>query len=76
LHGLGIGHKVSRAGGQMGGENRHGKPQSEKATLVDVDVNVNLVNLRPIDICGKKNTLNECFKYLIYINIIQKFKKR
>jgi len=26
----------------MGGENRHGKPQSEKATLVDVDVNVNL----------------------------------
>jgi hypothetical protein len=28
----------------MGGENRHGKPQSEKATLVDVDVNVNLTH--------------------------------
>jgi hypothetical protein len=42
LHGLGIGQKVRRAGRQMGGENRHGKPQSEKATLVDVDVNVNL----------------------------------
>ena len=38
----------------MGGENRHGKPQSEKATLVDVDVNVNLVNLRSKDDCGKK----------------------
>jgi hypothetical protein len=45
LHGLGIGHKVLRAGGQMGGENRHGKPQSEKATLVDVDVNVNLTHV-------------------------------
>jgi hypothetical protein len=41
----------------MGGENRHGKPQSEKATLVDVDVNVNLVNLRSIDVCGKKTHL-------------------
>jgi hypothetical protein len=52
LHGLGIGHKVRRAGRQMGGENRHGKPQSEEATLVDVDVNVNLTQLAPTPATG------------------------
>ena len=33
LHGLGIGHKVSSAGGQGRGENRHGRPSKSKRRL-------------------------------------------
>jgi hypothetical protein len=43
----------------MGRENRHGKPQSEKATLVDVDVNVNFDHNPPFSPTNLQKTIHQ-----------------